>query len=383
MKKQSNSIGVIVWGGHVQALGIIRIYGRLGIPTVVIDKTKKCIARHSKYCSFFYCVNDDDVLSFLTTEREKGHYKGWLLFPTNDLHVKLLSQSKDDLEPYYKVTTDIWERVQVFYNKTLSYQLAEELKIPYPKTFFPVSVESLAGIDINFPCIIKPAVMYNFFSKTKKKVFLCNSKSDLISNYQKALSLIPANEIIVQEVIPGGNHNQHSACFLFLNGQSYVSLTACRMRQHPINFGNATTYAEISDTPMIAKYALRLLENIGYNGLCEVEFKFDERDGKYKFLEVNPRTWKWHSIASKANTPFLKTYYDHLVGSAVKPNYNVVKSSFYHALTDIPTMLTMLFKGHRHWSKIKKPVESAVWASDDLCPWFYEKFYLIYLIKTR
>jgi predicted ATP-grasp superfamily ATP-dependent carboligase len=378
-----NKIGVLVLGGHIQALGIIRIYGRLGIPTAVIDKTKRCIARHSRYCGVFICVNDDDVLSFLESEKDRGNYKGWLVFPTNDLHVKILSQSKTTLEPYYKVTADIWERVQVFYNKKLSYQLAGELEIPYPKTYFPESIESLNALNISYPCIIKPAIMYDFFSKTKKKVFLCNSKMELIANYKKALSIIPADEIIIQDVIPGANHNQYSACFLFLNGQSYVSLTACRMRQHPIAFGNATTYAEITDTPQIIGYAELLLKEVGYNGLCEVEFKFDDRDGKFKLLEVNPRTWKWHSIANKSQTPFLKSYYHFLCGQEVCPTQSFKYASFYHFTTDFPMSLIMMFKGLKNWNRIRKPLENAVWASDDIKPWFFEKFYFFSLLKNR
>lgn len=383
MRKYNLDSGVIVWGGHIQALGIVRIYGRMGIQTVVVDKTSKCIARHSKYCNAFFCISDHDVLSFLIAERDNGRYKGWLLFPTNDLHVKILGQNKSILEPHYRVTTDVWQRVQVFYNKKLSYKLAEELNVPYPKTFYPETDEDLKVLDLTYPCVVKPAVMHSFYSKVKKKVFLCNSQVELMENYKKALSAIPATEIIVQEVIPGASHNQFSACFLFLKGESFVSLTACRMRQHPIDFGNATTYAEVTDTPKIVNYAKVLLKEVGYNGLCEVEFKLDERDGEYKFLEVNPRTWKWHSISNKANAPFLQTYYRFLLGNHSKPHYNLRKASFFHFLTDMPTALAMLFKGHKFWSRLKRPIEQAVWTYDDLKPWVFEKIYIFYFINTR
>lgn len=94
-----------------------------------------------------------------------------------------------------------------------------------------------------------------------------------------------------------------------IDGRSYVKLTACRMRQHPIDFGNATTYAEVSDSPEPVVYAEKLLAAAGYSGLCEVEFKRDARDGTFKLLEVNPRTWKWHAIADKAGTPFIPLWF--------------------------------------------------------------------------
>ncbi len=46
--------GVIVLGGHVQGLGIIRIFGKNNISCILLDNTKINIARHSKYCNAFY-----------------------------------------------------------------------------------------------------------------------------------------------------------------------------------------------------------------------------------------------------------------------------------------------------------------------------------------
>ena len=155
------------------------------------------------------------------------------------------------------------------------------------------------------------------------------------------------------------------------------------MRQHPIDFGNATTYAETIDEPVLKKYSEKLLSASGYNGLCEVEFKKDEADGQYKFLEVNTRTWKWHAIAEKAGTPFLENYYKYLNGAALKPMSSQNRASFRHALTDFPIQIKLFLLGHKYAFRRVRPLVKAVWARDDFNPWFFEKFYLINLIKDR
>lgn len=383
MNRQNNKPGVIVLGGHVQALGIVRIFGRKNIPVAVIDNTPKNIARHSKYCTAFIFVPDSEILSTLQQSCFVDRHKGWLLFPTNDFHVELLSKNKEELENNYIVTTDSWETIEKFYNKKNAYAIAESLNIPIAKTFFPKDEQELKQIDIVFPCIIKPAVMHHFYSKVKKKVYVCDTYEDLVKNYRLALLVIPSSEIIVQEIIQGSSKSQFSACYLFLKGKPYVWLTACRMRQHPLDFGNATTYAEAVNLPIIGEYAELLLNHTNYNGVCEVEFKMDDRDGEYKFLEVNTRTWKWHSIANKANTPFLITYYNHLTGSDIKTNHSPQKASFRHGLTDLPTQLQLLLKGQGYFSRVKKPLERAVWAKDDIKPWLMEKLLLLYLIRSR
>jgi D-aspartate ligase len=381
--RHHNKPGIIVLGGHVQALGIVRAYGRMGLKTIIIDKTSKNISRHSRYCLANYIVNDSDLLNFLLNLGKENQYQKWLVFPTNDFHVKLLSQHKQALGDFFTITTDDWTTVRVFYNKTETYILARQLGIPIANTFFPDKEEELKTINPVFPCIIKPAVMYDFFSQVKKKVFVCRNKEELINNYRKACSIIPTEEIIVQDIIKGPSRNQYSACFLFVNGKAYVSLTAIRMRQHPLDFGNATTYAETVDVPILKKYAEKLLKTSGYNGLCEVEFKKDETDGKFKLLEVNTRTWKWHAIAEKAGTPFLETYYNILTGKPAMETTTQAIASFRHGLTDAYVQCQLLLKGYAYAFRKKKPIVNAVFDLYDIKPWLFEKLNLFYLIKSR
>lgn len=383
MSSSHSSPGIIVLGGHIQALGILRILGRENIPGIVIDNTNKNLARHSKFCKAFFCVKDDDLLSFLSKLAEVSNYYKWVVFPTNDFHVQLLSYNKNVLEKHYSISVDNWGVIEKFYNKRKTYQLAATLDIPIPKTWYPASQNELDQIRVDFPCIIKPAVMLNFYRKVKRKVFICNNYRELLSQYKRALEVIPEEEIIIQEIIPGPTKNQFSACFLFLDGRSYVYLTACRMRQHPIDFGNATTYAETVDIPEIKKYAELILRESKYNGLCEVEFKKDDRDGIYKFLEVNSRTWKWHSIANKADTPFLITYFNYLNGGKITPQAGFKAASFVHFLTDFPIRLKLLFKSYDFWNRKINPCENAVWSDDDIKPWFFEKLYLINFVINR
>lgn len=380
---RGNAKGAIVLGGHVQALGIVRILGRLGIPVAVIDSTRHCIARWSRYCFAFYRVSDDELEQFLMEEKCTEDHAGWVIFPTNDFHVRVLSMARESLGRHYVVSTDRWETVGIFYNKKNTYRLAGENGVPIPATFFPDGVNDLERPEITFPCIVKPAVMHDFYRKSGKKVFLCRNRKELEDNYWKALELIPPEEVIIQEVIPGDGTNQFSACFLFLEGKSYAWMTACRMRQHPLDFGNATTYAETVDEPLLYEYGVKLLEASGYTGLCEVEFKRDPRDGTFRLLEVNPRTWKWHSIAETASVPFIPLFYRWLTGEAIEPAPRPGRASFCHAATDIPVRLLLLFKGAKYWNRNLPPVQNAVWAQDDTSPWWHEKLYLFNFMITR
>lgn len=157
------------------------------------------------------------------------------------------------------------------------------------------------------------------------------------------------------------------------------SLVGRRARQHPPDFGNATTFAQIVDNDELLGTSRKLLKAIKYTGVCEVEYKFDPEDHTYKFLEINPRTWKWHSIAAKAGSNMLENYYRFLHHQELQPISPLKKASFRHILTDVPTHLKYKLKGINK-KHPRYPIQYAVWSKNDILPAIFELIYLPYLI---
>jgi D-aspartate ligase len=379
MKKKA-----VVIGGHVQGLGIVRILGQLGFSVSVLDNTSYNIGRHSKYCESFHVVNNKELIPYLLSETGIRRHQGSFLFPTNDEHVEYLSKSLSELQTYYTPATDKWSYIKRCFNKRLTYKTAKECGIDIPDTFFPDTGDDIEALksEIDFPCIIKPAVMYRFYNSVRKKVFICNDENELSENYTKSLKIIPADEIIIQEIIPGGSHEQYSVGCLYNRTEPLASIAVRRLRQHPIDFGNATTYAETVDNRELIETAHKLLKKISYKGICEVEFKRDPRDGAFKFLEVNPRTWKWHKITKAAKVPFIENYIKILKNEATGRHHFWEHASWSHYITDIPVVIKMIARNMYKKPKRKNHIR-AVFLTDDLKPAFYELVYIPYLIKSR
>ena len=379
--------GAVVIGGHVQGLGIIRILGKHGIPCYLLDNTSVNVARHSRYCKKFFKIPDSSSLvEFLVNLSKMHNLQDWMVIPTNDRHVKELSQNKLELEQYFKVCVDCWESIEKCYNKKQTYQLAQQQNIPIPKTFFPQSIEDLQDIEIPFPCIIKPAVMHLLYEKTKKKVIVCNNKEDLIRGYIWVQSIIPKDDIIVQEIIPGDSEQQYSACFFFDRTKPYVSLLAKRKRQIPPDFGKATTFAETVHEPhVIMDQAILLLKCIHYWGLCEVEFKKDTRDNEYKLLEVNPRTWKWHSIANRSGSPFLISIYNSIYFNEPITKNDWEKAYWRDLITDVLVNIKTqgLVKSFNSINNYESGIEDSVFDRSDVMPFLFELLYLPIIALKR
>ena len=63
------------------------------------------------------------------------------------------------------------------------------------------------------------------------------------------------------------------------------------------------------------------------------------------FLEVNSRTWKWHSLCQAANVDLIYPYYEYLISG--KSHFEIQKQKdayFQHNLTDLPTRIKMRLK---------------------------------------
>ena len=341
-------VGVLIIRGRFQSLGLLRALAQQHVPTCLID-WELCISRFSRYAGrFFACPpvsHEMEFLDFIRNLAVRQGMRGWLIYPDDDMAMVFVARHKKELEEYYRVPGPSWEVVQLAWDKRLAHQLAERLGIPIPRTFYPRNVDELNGLDIEFPAIIKPAIRDNLLEKTGKKAVRVGSLAELVQEYLKVAAVIDSSEIMVQEFIPGGADNLYSFGSLYRDGQVLGKVIARRARQRPPDFGRNTTYAETVNIPELEEMATRLLGAMGYNGVSEVEFMWDPRDEKYKFIEMNARFWAWHSLAMAAgvNLPYL-LYLD-MLGQRVQTNGFEEGVKWFRLITDLPTSIVQMAKG--------------------------------------
>jgi len=389
-----NTLGVIVIGDHVQALGIIRSLGKRNIPVYLLHDKNLCIGRFSCYSKRYIKTpnpsNKQEFVDFLIKLANGEQIEGWILMPTHDVAVYSLSKHKETLEEYYRVSTPSWDIVKLAYNKKLTYQIAEKNRIPIPKTIYPENLDEVHEIasDVDFPVIIKPAIVDHFYNKTKTKVFKVNTKDELIQAYIKASHIIDTSEIMIQEVIPGGPDNLYSFCSFFKNGKVMRMCMGKRSRQRPMDFGSASTFVESVYVPELIELGTNLLKAMNYYGLSEVEFKKDSRDGKFKLLEVNARTWLWHSLAIRCGVDFPYLLYKDMIGEEITPSTSFRENvKFVHIYTDLGVVAKEVLKRNMrlrdYLSSLKGEKEFAVLSLDDPLPFIAESLILPYLWIVR
>jgi D-aspartate ligase len=313
--------------------------------------------------------------------------EGWVLFPTRDETVAAFSRYRDQLAGFFRVTTANWETVRWAWDKKNTYDRAVELGIPVPRTYNVKTEEELAELYDRLPLAIKPAVKENFFYATGAKAWRAETPKQLLDLFRKASQQIRPEEILIQDIIPGSGERQYSYCAFFRDGVAHSTLVARRMRQHPREFGRAATYVETIELPEVEELSERFLKAINYYGLVEVEFKQDPRDKQFKLLDVNARTWGFHSIGVPAGVDFPYLLYADQVGRSIERCRAKAGVGWLRAITDVPTVVSDLWDDElnlrSYWKSLRNTRTESVFCMRDPMPAVAEVFMLPYLVAKK
>jgi predicted ATP-grasp superfamily ATP-dependent carboligase len=350
-----------------------------------------CISTYSRYVQKVVRVrNLRDERATIDAVLDAGrrfNLKHWVLFPTRDETVAAFSRNCAELAEFFRVTTPDWETVKWAWDKKNTYELAEKLQIPCPQTFTVTGAEELPSLYSRLPLAIKPAVKENFFYATGAKAWRANSVDELHYLFAKARQQISSEEILLQEIIPGDGSTQVSYCAFYRDGVAHGVLLARRQRQHPREFGRAATYVETISLPKVEELAERFLKFIKYYGLVEVEFKLDPRDGEYKLLDVNARTWGFHSLGSAAGVDFPYLLFADQLGRATEPCRGLPGIGWVRWVTDIPVGLLEIVRGYRaaaaYVDSLRRVRTESVFSLGDPLPSLAEVVLLPYLIAKK
>jgi D-aspartate ligase len=383
--------GAIVVGGDYQGLGIVRSLGRQGIPTVVLDD-EPSIARFSRYT--WRAVRTDDLrdeestVGAILDVAKRLDLRGWVVFATRDEIVSALARARDRLQPLLRIPTASWETVRQALDKRLTYALARRVGVPTPRTWYPGSLEAVDSIaPESWPLVVKPAIKHHVIYATHVKGWAVHSNEELRARFQAAAEITGPSEVMIQDMIPGNGLAQYAYCAFFKNGEAIGRMVVRRRRQWPADLGRSSTFVETVDLPELVEPSERFLREIDYYGLVELEYKLDERDGAYKLLDCNPRSWGYHSVGARAGVDFPLLLYRDQLGLEVEPAEARAGVTWVRLVTDTPAAVRAIASRDLRWQDYARSLRGvateAVFAREDPRPGWAEIALLPHLIRTR
>jgi predicted ATP-grasp superfamily ATP-dependent carboligase len=140
-----------------------------------------------------------------------------------------------------------------------------------------------------------------------------------------------------------------------------------RVREFPEGFGCGSLLesvpAFVGETRL-----LEYLDRIGYSGIFDAEFKRDPRDGVYKMIEINARSWWQNTHPSVSGLNIVMAAYDHAAGHPVASGGYRVGTKWVHLYNDYFAARAQglgLFAWRR---SLAGDTAFDIWARDDVRP---------------
>ena len=302
-------------------IGIVRSLGRKGISVFAFDTEQKYRNGRTRYAECGACphpvFNEGELLQFLLELSRKFPGKA-VLFAGADDYVSFISKNRDALSEHYHFLLPEPSMIEAVLDKRSTYELALKHNIPCPKTLIvgkESRFEDFVG-QMTFPCILKPVYSADYRRRMNKKAIVIDRADQLKEKY---LHYSQYGELMIQELIPGGEDQLYSVATLF---DDSMTLTAVfmgqKLRQYPPYFGSGSLVRSVRDDK-IAEAGVSFLRDLGFRGFGMAEYKLDRRDGQLKFLEINARTWYWHSLAQACGVDLPYLYYLSVTGQNPQP----------------------------------------------------------------
>jgi len=292
-------------GDALHSLAIVRSLGQKGMKvTVSSHRGVFSLSFYSKYCqkrlTYPNPTDKKEFINFLIGHIRKNQYD--ILLPVRSTITPLVSEYQDALRPYIDFVIPSLESMEIANSKEKTFQFAEKIGIPIPRTFYPQSVSEVEAVSgkLKFPVVIK-----SVFGSGSKGITYVNSMSRLVELCDKSFKKgnSTSGSFILQEFIPGEGYGFFA---IFDRGEPKAIFMHHRLREYPITGGPSSLAESIYDE-RLKELGLKMLGELNWNGVAMVEFKLDNRDNRFKLMEVNPKFWGSLNlaIASGVDFPYL------------------------------------------------------------------------------
>ncbi len=292
----------VILGGDITAYSLVRsFYEEYKIKSLAVNMSQGGPVVMSGLCESLYYEGFENVDVLIPTLLEIGEKYGknkkLMVLGCGDWYVRILIENREVLSKYYiipYISEDVMNRIVL---KDKFYEIMEELSIPYPKTFVYDCKEKTAlpeKFDFEYPVIAKTAnsALYHYAKfPGKKKVFCFDTREQLDTMLSNLSTSSYDYKFLIQDRIPGDDTGMRVlTCYCDKNSDvRFAAFGHTLLEEHtPSALGNPC--AIINEVNMeVVDQAQRFLKHVGYVGYANFDLKYDPRDGKYKFFEINIR----------------------------------------------------------------------------------------------
>jgi predicted ATP-grasp superfamily ATP-dependent carboligase len=211
---------------------------------------------------------------------------GSVLIPTSDVLVQWMASYRARLEKSFCFCIPTDNIVALLLDKARQIETIRRLDVSVPNTTEMTRPLEEIIACLWFPMIVKPTapqILRDWGEKNR----IVDSPAQLRDFVRDHHDLLPG--LLAQEIIPGPDSHQWVCnCTFDRSARLAQAFVFQRLSLYPPHRGQ-TSYARSRSNEEVVALVARIGRKLGYTGPAMMEFKFDARDGRYKYFETNPR----------------------------------------------------------------------------------------------
>jgi D-aspartate ligase len=314
----------IIFGGFFQTFQVVESLATRSIPVYVLNE-RWAEARFSRYARPIRLAANAPYAQAATaflTGNASDHLKGSVLLAAGDEELEILAKHRETLADKFRLDLSNPVAQRMMLDKLATYIAAREAGVTTPRFWRVGSEEDIHRLrdEYVYPIIVKPRASHLFQKQFKVKFLVAQDFDQLLESYRITESAGVGTLLV--EKIPGPD-TKYCSYYTYLDeeGNALFDFTKRIIRRYPMNMGLGS-YHITDRVEHVRELSLKLLRHVGLQGLANVEFKYDDRDGQLKLIECNARFTAANSLVKRAGFDLGNFVYNRIVGIPQPPLTN-------------------------------------------------------------
>jgi predicted ATP-grasp superfamily ATP-dependent carboligase len=291
---------------HHGAVAAARSLGRVGVPVYALAEDRfapLALSRYVRKAISWSTSGGEHPDVLIESIRRIGKRLGGpvVALATDDEAAVLLAARRADLSDIFLLPPVEPTIPLLLADKQGLHELCRTHAVPSPETVTVCSIQQLrAAVDrLGLPVVVKnPAPWSRLVAPVVGSTRTLRDQADL-SAAEQALRLTPQGRLLVQEYLPAAQCSRardaagaaadwiaHVYCPIG-DGPPLV-FTGIKLRSWPEG-GGVTTRGISAAHPELAAMTAEFCRAIGFRGVADLDWRRDERDGRLKLVDFNPR----------------------------------------------------------------------------------------------
>jgi D-aspartate ligase len=301
---------------YVNGLSAIRQLAQDGVPVVALDHRPAALGLRSRMAVPVLGPAPGEREAFVEHLAEVCAALGReaVAFPTHDDYLVAVN---DAAPPGLRLPFGPPALIGRIQAKRFQYEAAARAGVGLPATAYPESLEEArdAAASMPYPAVMKPSLGSGFKHRYGRPLIEADTPDQLVEAYRAGAEFEP----MFQERIPGGDDALWTVgSYVDARGRALGVFCGRKLLQAPAGVGTCRVGEAVWDDDAVDG-ALRLLAELGFHGISQVEYKRDARDGSLRLMEVNARLWQWHSLAAACGVDLVGIAYRDAIGGGADP----------------------------------------------------------------